>query len=198
MSTSKKNGNLFSTRTLVCLAMLAALSVILARLIIPMPAADVRYSIEAVPMVISGILFGPLAGGLVGLVADTVGCLFSGYGWNPLFSIPPILYGLIPGILSMWIVKEEKPNVLYILVMLLIPAIFGSILWQSFPLSLYYGAMSGKGYWVYVLTRIPQFAITAPIDAVIVWLLFKTGMFKQLKLWPRPGKYAPIVEKDIK
>lgn len=174
----------FSTRALVCMAMLAALSVVLARLIIPMPAADVRYSIEAVPMVIAGILFGPVAGGLVGFVADLVGCLFSGYGWMPLFAIPPILYGAVPGLLRMLVEKEEKPQFIKIFVMLLIPAIFGSILWQSFPLSLYYGAMSGKGYWVYVVSRIPQFAITAPIDAIIVWLLFKTGMFKQLNLWP--------------
>lgn len=180
MPESKKNR--FNTRTLVSMAMLAALSVILARLIIPMPAADVRYSIEAVPMVIAGILFGPFAGGLVGLVADTVGCLFSGYGWMPLFAIPPILYGVVPGLLRVMIEREEKPKFWKILIMLIIPAVFGSILWQSFPLSLYYGAKSGKGYWLYVVSRIPQFAITAPIDAIIVWLLFKTGMFKQLNL----------------
>ena len=167
--------------------MLAALSVILARLIIPMPAADVRYSIEAVPMVIAGILFGPLAGGLVGFTADAVGCLFSGYGWMPLFSIPPILYGAVPGLLCMLIRNEEKPKFWKILIMVAIPAIFGSILWQSFPLSLYYGVQSGKGYWVYVVTRIPQFAITAPVDAAIVWLLFKTGMFRQMNLWPKSG-----------
>lgn len=178
------NKRYFSTRNLVCMAMLAALSVILARLIIPMPAADVRYSIEAVPMAIAGILFGPFAGGIVGFVADLVGCLFSGYGWNPLFAIPPILYGVVPGLLRFMIAKEEKPNFVKILVMILIPAIFGSILWQSLPLSLYYGVKSGKGYWVYVLTRIPQFAVTAPIDSIVIWLLFKTGMFRQLRYWP--------------
>lgn len=184
MSDKKIGANRFTTRTLVTMAMLAALSVVLARLIIPMPAADIRYSIEAVPMAIAGILFGPFAGAIVGFVSDLIGALISGYGYNPMFAIPPILYGLIPGLLRAWVAREEKPGFIKVLVMFLIPAIFGSILWQSFPLAMFYGVNSGKGYWVYVASRIPQFAITAPIDAAVVWLIFKTGMFKQLRLWP--------------
>ena len=72
-------------KNLAVCAMLAALSVIFARLIIPMPNAFTRFSIEAIPIVIAGILFGPIAGGAVGFVADLVGCLFSGFGYNPLF-----------------------------------------------------------------------------------------------------------------
>ena len=49
-----------STRNLAYCALLAALSVVLARLIIPMPNATTRFSIEAVPIVLAGILFGPM------------------------------------------------------------------------------------------------------------------------------------------
>ena len=41
-----------ATRTLAYCAMLAALQVVLARLIIPMPAADTRFSLEAIPVVL--------------------------------------------------------------------------------------------------------------------------------------------------
>ena len=74
MQTNKKR---LTTKTLACCAVLAALSVVLARLLIPMPDSTTRFSIEAVPVFMAGMLFGPLAGGLVGFTADFVGCLFS-------------------------------------------------------------------------------------------------------------------------
>ena len=74
-----------TTKALAYCALLAAISVVLARLLIPMPNATTRFSIESVPILLSGMLFGPMAGGLVGFCADLVGCLFSGYGYNPLF-----------------------------------------------------------------------------------------------------------------
>ena len=92
MKTSKKT--MMTTRTLAYCALLAALSVILARLVIPMPNEFTRFSIEAVPIFLAGMLFGPLAGGMVGFTADFVGCLmFSLYGYNPIYCIPPILSG---------------------------------------------------------------------------------------------------------
>ena len=96
---TQKPARAMTTKTLACCALLAALSVVFARLIVPMPNAFTRFSIEAVPICLAGLLFGPLAGGMVGFTADLVGCLFSGYGYNPLFCIPPILYGVIAGLL---------------------------------------------------------------------------------------------------
>ena len=87
-----------TTKTLAYCALLAALSVVLARLIVPMPNAFTRFSIEAVPIFLAGLFFGPVAGGCVGFAADLVGCLFSGFGYNPLLSLPPILYGAFAGL----------------------------------------------------------------------------------------------------
>ena len=116
-------------KTLAVCAMLAALSVIFARLIIPMPNAFTRFSIEAIPIFIAGVLFGPLAGGIVGFVADLVGCLFSGYGYNPLFCVPPILYGVLPGLLRFLLLK--KADLWRIAAVYLPPVVIGSILYQS-------------------------------------------------------------------
>lgn len=84
-----KTKQAMTTQKLAYCALLVALSVVLARLIIPMPNAATRFSIEAVPIFLAGMLFGPMAGGLVGFSADFIGCLFSGYGYNPLFCLPP-------------------------------------------------------------------------------------------------------------
>ena len=86
--------------------MLTALSVVFARLIGLMPNESIRFSIEAVPIFISGMLFGPVAGACVGFAADFIGCLFSPYGYNPIFCLPPILYGLCAGLLRKLFTKE--------------------------------------------------------------------------------------------
>ena len=58
-----------TTRTLVYSALLAALSVVLARIFGMMPDESSRFSIEAVPIFLAGMLCGPLAGALVGFTA---------------------------------------------------------------------------------------------------------------------------------
>ncbi len=173
-------------KTLVICAMLAALSVVFARLIVPMPNAFTRFSIEAVPIVISGLLFGPIAGGIVGFVADLVGCLFSGFGYNPLFCIPPILYGVLPALIRFILFKKTDP--LRFGLIYLPPVVIGSILYQSITLALVYNSKgSFSASIVYFLTtRGIQFAITLVIDALLTWLLFRTKLFERTGLWQTP------------
>ena len=179
-------------KTLAVCAMLAALSVIFARLIIPMPNAFTRFSIEAIPIVIAGLLFGPLAGGIVGFVADLVGCLFSGYGYSPIFCVPPILYGVLAGLLRFLLFK--KTDIWRILLVYLPPVVIGSILYQSWSLALVYNSKGtfAASFSYFLTTRSIQFAITLVIDAVLTWLLFRTGLFERAGLW----KASPKEKKD--
>ncbi|MBQ9967545.1 MAG: folate family ECF transporter S component [Oscillospiraceae bacterium] len=167
-----------TTKTLSYCALLAALQVAMARLFGLMPSEFTRFSIEAVPTVIAGILFGPVAGGLVGFTADLVGCLFSGYGYNPIFCIPPILYGVFGGLFRPMLAK--RMDLWRILLTLLPPVVLGSVLWQSFAL----GFVSGKGFLFFFATRSIQFAITIVVDALIIHLLFKTKVFRHMGVWP--------------
>ena len=182
-------------KNLAICAMLAALSVIFARLIVPMPNAFTRFSIEAIPIVIAGLLFGPVAGGCVGFVADLVGCLFSGYGYNPLFCVPPILYGVLAGLLRFLIVR--RTDLWRIALIYLPPVVFGSILYQSCTLSLVYnskGSFSASLSY-FLTTRSIQFAITLVIDAVLTWLLFRSRLFERAGLW-KPAKEDETDEND--
>ncbi len=177
-----KPRKLMATRTLACCALLAALSVVLARLLIPMPDSTTRFSIEAVPVFMAGMLFGPLAGGLVGFCADFVGCLFSPYGFNPIFCIPPILYGVFGGVMRP--LFRQKINIPRLLVGLLPPVVIGSVLYQSFALAyVYYYETFMEGLLLKLSTRSVQFAITMALDAVVIALLFKTNIFTRLGLW---------------
>lgn len=174
----------FSTRTLVFCALLAALQVVLARLIVPMPAADVRFSIEAIPVVLSGLLFGPLAGALVGFSADLVGCLFSGFGYNPIFALPPILYGLCGGLFQGYVAR--KPSLMRIFLTYLPAVVLGSILYQSFALTYIYSKDGAfwAAFWTRLSARSVQFVATMVIEVVITNLLFKSRIFHRAGLFP--------------
>lgn len=169
-----------SPKTLACCALLAALSVVLARLFGLMPNEYSRFSIEAVPVILAGLLFGPMAGGSVGFVSDLIGCLFSGYSYNPLFCVPPILYGVCAGLLGRFVMR--RPFFSRVLLAVLPAAVIGSILWQSFALTYVY-AIDGA-FWQNLLlrlgTRSIQFAVTAPVDALLVFLLLKTKAIGEL------------------
>ena len=176
--------NHMTARMLAHCALLAAISVVLARLIIPMPNVSTRFSLEAAPIFLSGALFGPLAGGLVGFTADAVGCLFSGYGYNPIFCLPPILYGVFGGVFRRWLGKGVTLPKLF--AALLPPVVLGSILWQSAALAFIYNS---KGSFqlslIYFLsTRSLQFAVTIVLDALVIYLLFRAKIFDRMGVWP--------------
>ena len=183
-----KTKRMMITRNLAYCALLAALSVVLARLIIPMPNATTRFSIEAVPIYLAGMLFGPMAGGLVGFCADFVGCLFSGFGYNPLFSLPPILYGVFGGVFRYYLSK--KISLPRLALAFLPPVVGGSILWQSFALSFVYNSKgSFQASMVYFLsTRSLQFAVTLVLDVLVIYLLMRTRLFERTGIWPAAKK----------
>ena len=177
------HGQRMATRTLASCALLAALSVVLARLFGMMPEESARFSIEAVPMYLAGILFGPVAGGLVGFTADFVGCLFSPFGFNPIFCVPPILYGVFGGMARGFLGK--KLSFTRILIGLLPPVVLGSIVYQSFALAyVYYNTTFWEGLALKLSTRSVQFAIMLVLDTVVVHLLFKAKIFERIGLWP--------------
>ena len=187
-ATAPASKRIMTTKTLAYCALLAALSVVLARLIIPMPNVTTRFSIEAVPIYLAGMLFGPMAGALVGFSSDLVGCLFSGYGYNPLFCLPPILYGVFGGLLRRWLMG--KPSLPRLAVSFLPPVVLGSILWQSAALSYVYNSKgSFQASLVYFLsTRTVQFAVTLVLDVLIIYLLMKSRVFDRMGLWQTPEK----------
>ena len=182
-----------ATRMLVTMALLSAIEVVLARFIVPMPNPTMRFSIEAVPIIVAGYLFGPVSGAIVGLVGDAVGCLFSGYGYNPLFAVPPMLIGLCAGLMRPMLYK--KVSYLRILASFLPAVVVGSILWQSYWLSFFYGTHS----FVWFLgSRAVQFAIKSLVNAAVIFGLFKSRVFDTLHLWPPVRAEAAEANNDKK
>ena len=162
----------FSTYSLTVCALLTAMSVVLARVLTLIPAETTRISLEALPIVLAGLLCGPIPGALVGFAADLIGCLFSPFGYNPIFCLPPILYGLLAGLVRRYVLEK---NTLPRTALAFFPAaLLGSVLWQSMALALVYGGEAKEAFFLAKLvSRGIQFALTASVDTLIVWLMLR-------------------------
>ena len=180
----QKNKRFMTTQTLTYSALLAALSVVLARLFGMMPDESSRFSIEAVPIFLAGMLCGPLPGALVGFTADLIGCLmFSTFGYNPIFCIPPIFYGVCGGLFRYFLGKGV--NIPRLAVSFLMPVLLGSVLYQSAALAaVYYKDNFVEGLILKLATRSVQFAVVYVLDILVIFLLFRSNMFNRLGIWP--------------
>ena len=168
----------FPVKTLTTCAILTALGIIIARLFALAPNEFTRFSLESVPIFISGLLFGPVAGAMVGFATDFIGCLFSPYGFNPLFCLPPILYGVCGGIFGPFVAKKIA---LWRIAIAFLPAVvLGSILWQSFALDFVYGS----GFFLLLGSRGIQFAVVFVLDTTLIYILLRSKVFYAAKLWP--------------
>ena len=178
-----------TTKTLAYCAMLAALQIVLARFVSIVPTRDMRISIEAIPLVLAGLLFGPVPGVMVGFAADFIGCItLNPFPYNPIFSIPPMLYGLCGGLFRYWV--SQKTSFLRVLTAYLPPVILGSILWQSGAIAYINNSQGAfmESLMVLLSSRSIQFAVVGPLEAVITFFLLKSGIFQALKIWPLAPK----------
>ena len=186
MQNRKINGRM-ATRTLACCAMLAAISVVLARLLSFTPIAEIRVSLDKFPLFLAGLFFGPLAGSLVGFVADFAGCLLSPYGFNPIFCPPAILYGLFGGLFSLML--RNKLTLPRLGLAYLCPVALGSLLYQSAALAWVYSATTfWEAFEGHLASRGVQFAVISVLEVAITYLLLKSRIFERLHIWPTQKK----------
>lgn len=183
---NKKSKMMMTTKSLASCALLAAISIVMARLLSYAPFGNVRWSLDKFPLFLAGMLFGPLAGGMTGFVADATGSMMQ-YGFNPLLCPPAILYGIFGGLFRYWLVK--KPVIPKLIVSYLPPVVLGSWLYQSAALAYCFNpATLLASFTSNLVSRAIQFAVVAPIEIAIISLLLGTRVFERVGVWPPISK----------
>jgi ECF transporter S component (folate family) len=89
-----KNESRISVRTLTAMALLIAMSIVFSR-VLSISTGFVRFNLGSLPVLLAGILFGPWAGFVVGMVADIIGGVLAGYAINPLITLGAASIGLV-------------------------------------------------------------------------------------------------------
>lgn len=99
----KKNG-LGVTKVLTTSALLAALSAVIGILCKNLFTFNIYYRItfENAPVILAGLLYGPVVGAMVGICADAVSCLMSSNpALNPIISLGAAAAGAVSGLVPM-------------------------------------------------------------------------------------------------
>ncbi len=167
---SKKK--LLTTKMIVTLALLLSMSIVLDRLLgIQLP--NLRISFGNLPIILAGLMFGPIAGGIVGLLSDGLGFLIKPAGvYIPFLMLTPIIMGVLPSLIGKLLKKRSN---LVIFIALILPAeILGPYLWTNFCLFFAYN----MPFLPNLISRAPAKAIISVVDILLVFSLYKSGLFR--------------------
>ncbi len=170
---SLKSNEKMSLRLIAVIAVMSAFSIIFGKYLAVNVTDWVRLSFENLPIIICGILLGPIPGVLCGVCADLIGCFLVGYSINPLITLGAAFIGLVPGITVKYIFK--KISVLSILISVASAHLIGSIIIKSAAFVIWIGAPLAAMVW-----RIPVYIAVAAAEAYLIYLMHKKDVFKRI------------------
>ncbi len=172
-----------SLKVMACAAILAGMSIVLGKYLAFNLTPSIRISFENLPVIISGVFFGPIVGAAVGAVADILGCLMVGYTINPIITAGAACVGLISGIFPLIF---RKKNTACVILSVSISHLLGSVVIKTVGLSLFYSLpLVETGLW-----RLLTYTVVGAAECAVVCLLCNNVAFvKQVdKMLPRERK----------
>jgi riboflavin transporter len=159
-----------SSRIITNIGLLIALSIILTRvasLRIAIGGVEgIRIGLGKFPVILGGILFGPLAGGLIGGFSDLLGYIINPIGaYMPHFTITSALTGIIPVLILRLFKKSEEIKTIELVFSIAIGHIITSLIMIPYFLHTIFGIP-----WVVLL---PARIIAAPFNVIIYTYIIK-------------------------
>ena len=173
---NKPNRHLFgSVMILTLCAMLTAMSVVIGifcKNFLNFGMGLFRVTFENLPIILSGILFGPICGGVIGCASDLISYFLSSqvYPPNLLVTLGATSVGVVSGIVSKYIVKKRGNA--QIIISGGLAHIVGSMIIKPIGLFQFY---SFAVFW-----RIPLYFLIAPLEIMLICLMFKNKTFRRL------------------
>ena len=168
----RKINSFGSVKSMTVAAMLTSMSVvigILCKNFLNFGGGLFRVTFENLPIIMGGLLFGPIIGGIIGAASDLLSYIFSAqiYPPNLIVTAGAISVGAISGLMSRYVVK--KKGTAQIIASGGLAHIVGSMIIKPIGLFQFYS-------WA-VLFRIPLYFIIAPIEIALICVLFSRKSF---------------------
>ena len=171
-----KNDKIFkSVRVLTIASLLTAMSVVIGifcKSLLNFGDGLFRITFEGLPIILSGIMFGPIVGGAVGIATDLISYLLSPqvFPLNILVTLGAGMIGAASGIVAKYIIK--KSGYMQIIISSAAAHLLGSVIIKSIGLFSFY-------QWA-VLFRIPTYLVIASAEIAVICLLYKKNVFRRL------------------
>ncbi|KPU44195.1 folate transporter FolT [Oxobacter pfennigii] len=163
-------------RKIVYIGLFVAISIVLKNVLSFYPVPTIRISFGDIPIMLSGMMFGPVLGAIAGALSDVLGIVMfpapTGATFFPGFTLSKILVGAIPAL----IYRYSKGNsIVRIAVAVVVTEIVCSLLLDTLWLSMMYSTgmlalLPGR-----VLTRVIMMIIEVPILYVLLERVVRTS-----------------------
>ena len=127
-----------------------------------------RITFENLPIILCGIVSGPVIGGAVGMLSDMISYLLSAQAYPPnlIVTLGATVIGVISGLVPMIIKKKGTPQ---IILSGALAHLVGSMIIKTVGLYQFYGVL--------VLWRIPLYLVIAPLEIAAICLLLRRRSF---------------------
>ncbi|MCI8401667.1 MAG: folate family ECF transporter S component [Lachnospiraceae bacterium] len=160
--------NKWNTKKMAMLGVLVALQIVASRLLGIRLSPTLRVSISDSFILLAGIWLGPVAGALVGCLADLVGCVISGDAPFLLLTVSPVAVGLLAGLLSP--VFKKSKNILIYGGLIAVISLLTSVLYRSWAFS----QMFGAPFITYVGPRAVQAVVMVILNTLVVYGIYRS------------------------
>ena len=171
----QKNKVFKSIRALTLAAMLTAISVvigIICKNFLNFGNGLFRITFENLPIILSGILMGPVVGGFVGVASDLISYILSSqvYPPNLLVTAGAATVGIVSGIVSKYALRNRGTK--QIIFSAFTAHVAGSMIIKTIGLYQFYGIL--------VLWRFPLYVIIATVETLILCFIFRRQSLKRM------------------
>lgn len=154
-----------STKMLAVMGVLIALEVVIAHFVTFRPTQTIKLSLDFIPIVIAGIMFGPVPAMIIGMLADILGAFIFPVGpYFPGFTVTAALTGLLYGALL-----HDKQNMIRIVIAVAIQQWVLSLILNTYWLKVLYG----MPYVPTLVGRLPQTGILTAIQLIFIPIIVK-------------------------
>lgn len=165
----KKEKTIKNIRVLCSSAVLSASAVIIAYFCqIFLTFGPICFTVENLPIILSGYLFGPVAGMITGLIADLVSTLLSGYAVNPIIALGAASVGFFAGL------PYSKKSTLRLVIAVFMSHITGNMIIKSAGLMIYFDYSI-----ITVLPRIPLYIGISAVEFILLFTIIKSNALRR-------------------
>lgn len=170
--TSRKrlSGNL---QLLAVAAFLAALSIVCGKYLAFSVGNVLRFSFENLPILLAGMMFGPIVGMTVGVVADLIGCVMVAYPINPIVTLGAACIGLLSGILFRF--TKRLPILWQTCITVILTHLVASVVVKTYGLSQYYD----MPFHILLLWRLLNYAIVGIAEWLLLYTVLKNRALRR-------------------
>lgn len=156
------------TALLIALSALSAIGIVLGKFLAFNVTEFMRFSLENLSILFTGIVFGPWGGLAVGIVQDLVGCLIVGYAINPIITLGSATVGLISG--AVFGMTRSRHPLVRISLSVASAHLLGSVLTKSVGLAVFYSLPLG----VTAAWRLLNYLIVGTAEVILLYLMLKS------------------------